>query len=60
MGVKTMSATWSQINDFEKFKTFIWMVRERFGISQRAFSPQETAAQMDLYERLTNFSRRLF
>lgn len=60
MGVKTMSATWSQINDFEKFKTFIWMVKERFGIPQRAFSPQETAAQMDLYERLTNFNRRLF
>lgn len=60
MDVKTMSATWSQISNFEKFRTFIWMVKERFGISHRAFTPQEVMAQMDLYEFLTDFNRKLF
>lgn len=60
MGVKTMSATWSQISTFEKFKTFIWMVKERFGIPHVQFTPTEEAAQIDLYERLTNFRRGLF
>ena len=60
MDVKTMSATWSQISDFEKFRTFIWMVKERFGIAHRTFTPQEVAAQTNLYEYLTDFSRKLF
>ena len=60
MDVKTMSATWSQLSDFEKFRTFIWMVKERFGIPHRTFTPQEIAAQVSLYEHLTDFGRKLF
>lgn len=60
MGVKTMSATWHQIDTFEKLKTFIWMVKERFGIPHRDYTPEETMAQISLYERLTDFRRRLF
>ena len=55
-----MSATWSQLSDFEKFRTFIWMVKERFGIPHRTFTPQEIAAQVSLYEHLTDFGRKLF
>ena len=60
MGVRTMSATWSQLSDFDKFSTFIWMVKERFGIPHREFSRREQNAQIDLYERLTAFGRPLF
>lgn len=60
MGVKTMSATWSQIDDFDKFETFVWMVKERFGIPHRAFTRAETTAQIELYEHLTDFGRTLF
>lgn len=60
MDVKTMSATWSQLSDFEKFRTFIWMVKERFGIPHRTFTPQEITAQVSLYEHLTDFGRKLF
>lgn len=60
MDVKTMSATWSQLSDFEKFRTFIWMVKERFGIPHRTFTPQEVTAQVSLYEHLTDFGRKLF
>lgn len=60
MDVKTMSATWSQLSDFEKFRTFTWMVKERFGIPHRTFTPQEIAAQVSLYEHLTDFGRKLF
>ena len=54
MGVKTISCTWGQINTFEKFEAFTWMVKERFGIKQRAFTTEERAAQMELYDLLTN------
>ena len=60
MGVKTISATWSQIRTFEKFEAFIWMVKERFGIEHHTFTDEERAAQIDLYERLTNTKARLF
>lgn len=60
MGIKTMSATWRQINTFEKFKTFIWMVKERFGLPHRDYTPEETVAQISLYEQLTDFRRKLF
>ncbi len=60
MGVKTVSATWGQMRTFEKFETFIWMVRERFGIEQRSYTADERAAQKDLYARLTDPEARLF
>lgn len=55
MGVKTMSATWGQINSFGKLETFVWMVKERFGIAQREFTQEERRAQIDLYESLINY-----
>lgn len=60
MGVKTVSATWGQTNTFDKFETFIWMVRERFGIEQREFDDREKAAQKDLYALLTDKNKRMF
>ena len=60
MGVKTISATWGQLNTFEKFESFIWMVKERFGIEHHTFTDDERAAQIDLYEHLTNTKARLF
>lgn len=60
MGVKTMSATWGQINSFTKFETFVWMVKERFGIRQRDFTPAERRSQIELYENLANPEVRLF
>lgn len=60
MDVKTISATHGQIDTFEKFEAFIWMVKERFGIEQRAFSKTERAAQMKLYDHLTSPNTKLF
>lgn len=60
MGVKTVSATWGQMDTFEKFEAFIWMVKERFGIEQRSFTATERAAQMNLYAHLTDKKARLF
>ena len=60
MGVKTISATWGQLNTFEKFESFIWMVKERFGIEHHTFTDDGRAAQIDLYEHLTNTKARLF
>ena len=60
MGVKTISATWGQLNTFEKFETFMWMVKERLGIEHHTFTAKEQAAQIALYERLTNTKARLF
>lgn len=59
-GIKTVSATWGQISDFRKYETFLWMVKERFGIRQRAFSRDERAAQMELYANLTDPKIGLF
>ncbi|HJA28174.1 MAG TPA: hypothetical protein IAA15_01180 [Candidatus Olsenella pullicola] len=60
MGVKTISATWGQLNTFEKFESFVWMVKERFGIEHHTFTDDERAAQINLYELLTNTKARLF
>ena len=60
MGVKTISATWGQLRTIEKFKAFMWMVKERLGIEHHTFTDEEQAAQTDLYDRLTNKKTRLF
>lgn len=60
MGVRTMSCTWGQINTFEKFAAFNWMIEERFGIRHRTFTARERAAQESLYDLLTDFGRPLF
>lgn len=60
MHVKTMSATWGQINTFERFETFIRMVKVRFGIPERSFTHEEREAQIRLYELLADLSATLF
>ena len=60
MGIKTVSATWGQISDFDKFEAFIWMVKERFGLEQCAFTKQERSAQISLYEHFVDTGARLF
>lgn len=60
MGVKTVSATWGQIDTFEKFEVFIWMVAERFGIERRGFSDREQAAQKELYSFLIDRNKLIF
>lgn len=60
MHVKTMSATWGQINTFERFETFIRMIKVRFGIPERSFTYEEREAQIELYELLTDPAVPLF
>lgn len=60
MGIKTMSATWGQLDTFDKFETFIGMVKRRFGIVRQDFTDDERAEQMSLYAHLTDREARLF
>ena len=60
MDVKTVSATWGQLETFEKFMTFMNMVKRRFGIERRNFTEEEREEQEKLYERLTDRNSRLF
>lgn len=60
MGIKTMSATWGQIDTFEKFATFVWALKKRFGIRQKEYPPRVVRAQEDLYQFLTKPESRLF
>ena len=60
MGIKTISATYGQIDTFAKFKNFTWMLRKRLGLDQPEYSPEERQAQMALYDTLLSPTSRLF
>lgn len=60
MDVKTVSATYGQVDRFDRFETFIWMVKRRFGIPQRAFTDDERDAQVELFEHLIDPRATLF
>lgn len=60
MGVKTMSATYGQIDRFDKFEAFIEMLKGRFGIPSRTFDDGERSAQIELHEHLTDVNASLF
>ena len=60
MGVRTISATWGQVGNFEQFEAFMWMVRKRFGLPRREFDLEERAAQRSLHRHLTSQTARLF
>lgn len=60
MGIKTISATYGQINTFAKFENFTWMLRKRLGIDQPEYSLEERRAQMELYDTLLSPVGRLF
>lgn len=60
MGVKTMSATWGQVRTYEKFKSFIWAIKKRFGIRVRACTSATELARERLYDYLTDMRRTMF
>ena len=60
MGVKTISATYGQLDTFEKYETFTWMLRRRLGLDQPVYSYEERQAQMGLYDALLSASKPLF
>lgn len=60
MGIKTVSATYGQIDTFAKFENFTWMLRKRLGLDQPEYSPEERQAQMALYDTLLSPTSRLF
>ena len=60
MGVKTVSATYGQIETFDKFEAFISMTKERFGLEQREFDEGERFAQKNLYAYLMDNNKVLF
>ena len=59
-GVRTVSATWGQIDSFDKFSAFVWAAKKRFGIRQKTYSDEVRCAQLELYEHLMNRTRRMF
>lgn len=59
-GVKTVSATYGQMNTFRKFESFVWMLYERLGIPHPEYSPRDRPAQMPLYESLLSPAHRMF
>lgn len=60
MGIKTITATYGQINTFSKFENFTWMLRERLGLEHPTPTRAEHQAQIELYELLMSPSHRLF
>lgn len=60
MGIKTISATYGQVNTYKKFESFSWMLRERAGIEHPETGNAERQAQAALYEMLTSPNHRLF
>ncbi len=56
MGVKTISATKSQVRSFERFEDFMWMAIERLGLPWRPPSAETRARQHELYDFLTGHS----
>ncbi len=60
MGVKTVSATYGQVNTAENFDAFMWLVNERFGLGHREFTLEQKEAQHDLYEFLIDPVRPKF
>ena len=60
MGIKTISATYGQIDTFAKFENFTWMLRKRLGLDQPEYSLEERQAQMALYDTLLSPTSRLF
>ena len=60
MGIKTISATYGQMDTFGKFESFTWMLRRRLGLSQPEYTYEERQAQMQLYDALLSPTSRLF
>lgn len=60
MGIKTISATYDQMNTFERFENFIWMIEERFGIGHSCCTSAQKRAQIDLYDFLMDLRRPKF
>lgn len=60
MGIKTISATYGQMNTIDKFDNFTWMLEKRLGLEHPVYSTAERQAQIDLYNLLLSRARRLF
>lgn len=60
MGVRTMSATWGQINTFEKLCAFMWSLKKRFGIRWQRYPDETRKRQEELYDYLMDRKRTMF
>lgn len=59
-GVKTMSATPGQLDTFDHFANFIWMLNKRFGLRERKLTDAQLFARQDLFEFFIDPNRTLF
>ena len=60
MRVKTISATYGQMDTISNFDDFTWLLEERLGIGHPTYTRQQRSRQQDLYAWLTDHGRRIF
>ena len=60
MNVKTVSATYGQMNTLERFDDFTWLLEERLGVDHPEYTREQRMAQIDLFDLLNEFGRTLF
>jgi hypothetical protein len=59
-GIKTMSATPGQLDTFDNFANFIWMLNKRFGLRERKLTDAQFFARQDLFDFFNDPNRTLF
>ena len=60
MGIKTISATESQINTVQKLDDFTWLLEERLGVPHPVHAREHRLAQFNLFDWLNDPRRTLF
>lgn len=60
MQIKTISATYGQMDTMSNFDDFTWLLEKRLGIEHPQYTYRQRCKQQDLYAWLTDHKRRLF
>lgn len=60
MHVKTVPATYGQMDTLDRFDDFTWLLEERLGVDHPEYTREQRMAQIDLFDWLNEFRRTLF